>query len=98
MFKQLTRFNEWTIGTRLTLILVIIIGIVLISFTTAIDYNIKQQSERQSTSDISTRTKMVVDMLEIVDTNLRKRLSDSATIIKNNFKGGIELGCVDILF
>ena len=91
MFKQLRHFNEWTIGSRLTLILVTIIGAILIAFTALIDYNIKQQAERQSISDTTSKTKMVVDMLDIVDTNLRKRLADSAAMVKDNFAAGLAL-------
>jgi len=91
MFQKLSRIRAWTIGTKLSLILIVIIGVIFISFTALINYNLKQQSERQATSDVTEKTRLVVDMLTNFDADLRVRTSDFARIFRSNFKSGFEL-------
>ena len=91
MFQKLSRIRAWTIGTKLSLILIIIIGVIFISFTALINYNLKQQSERQATADVTEKTRLVVDMLTNFDADLRIRTNDFARIFRSNFKSGFEL-------
>ena len=91
MFQRLSNIRSWTIGTKLTLMLIVIIGIIFVSFTALISYNLKQQSERQATSDVSEKTKLIVEMLTSFDADLRVRTNDFANVLKSNFKTGFEL-------
>jgi len=91
MFQMLARIRAWTLGTKLSLILILIIGVIFISFTTLINYNLVQQSERQATADVTEKTRLVVDMLTNFDVDLRVRTNDFARIFRSNFKNGFEL-------
>ena len=91
MFQLLSKVRAWTIGTKLTLILVFIFGVIFISFTALINYNLKQQSEHQATADVTEKTRLIVDMLTNFDVDLRVRTNDFARIFRSNFKSAFEL-------
>ncbi len=91
MFPPFLKFSSWSIGSKLTLILITIISLILLSFTSLINYNLKQQTEKQATTDVSDKTQLIVSMLETFDSSLRSRVNDFSGIFKNAFKAGITL-------
>jgi len=91
MLKKIFKFNTWTLGARLTVIIFLITSAVLLSFIAMINYSISQQTYNQAASDMVDETKIIVDMLEVFDQSLRTKIGDNAKIFKNNFKDGITL-------
>jgi methyl-accepting chemotaxis protein-2 (aspartate sensor receptor) len=91
MLKKLFKFNAWTLGARLTVIIFLITSAILLSFIAMINYSIGQQTYSQAAFDMVDKTKIIADILEVFDQNLRNKMSDSAKIFKNNFKNGITL-------
>ncbi|MFZ6693433.1 methyl-accepting chemotaxis protein [Undibacterium sp. SXout20W] len=85
------KYTEWTVGSKLTLIISVVFSFILFSFTSVVNYNLQQQAEAQATSDITNRTQFVVDMLNVFDTDLRNQASDAGKVFKGNFKDGFEL-------
>jgi len=91
MLPKMKKYTEWTVGSKLTLIITVMITVILFSFTSIINYNLKQQAESQAVADITQRTEFVVDMLTLYDVDLRNQTNDIIKIFKGNFKDGVEL-------
>ena len=91
MTIKFKKYTEWTVGSKLTLIVSVVFSLILLTFTTVVNYNLKQQADAQAVTDVTERTQFVVDMLNIFDADLRNQASDALKVFKGNFKDGFEL-------
>ena len=91
MLKKYKKFAEWTVGSKLTLIITVIISLILLSLTAVINYNLTQRAQSQAVADVTDKTQLVVDMLNLFDTDLRDQTSDAIKVFKGEFKGDFEL-------
>ena len=91
MTIKFKKYTEWTVGSKLTLIVSVVFSLILLTFTTVVNYNLKQQADAQAVTDVTERTQFVVDMLNIFDADLRNQASDAFKVFKGNFKDGFEL-------
>src|SRR5450830_744844 len=91
MTIKFKKYTEWTVGSKLTLIVSIVFSLILFTFTSVVNYNLKQQAEAQAVTDVTERTQFVVDMLNIFDADLRNQANDALKVFKGNFKEGFEL-------
>ena len=91
MTIKFKKYTEWTVGSKLTLIVSVVFSLILLTFTSVVNYNLKQQADAQAVTDVTERTQFVVDMLNIFDADLRNQASDALKVFKGNFKDGFEL-------
>ena len=91
MSIRFKKYTEWTVGTKLTFIITVVFSIILFSFTSIVNYNLKQQAEAQAIANVTDRTQFVADMLNLFDADLRNQTSDAIKVFKGNFKDGFAL-------
>lgn len=91
MLKKVIQFQNWSLGARLTVMIFLITSIVLLSLIALINYSTNQQTYEQAASDMVDKTRIIVDMMEVYDQNLRNKIGDNAKIFKDHFKEGITL-------
>ena len=91
MTIKFKKYTEWTVGSKLTLIVSVVFSLILLTFTSVVNYNLKHQADAQAVTDVTERTQFVVDMLNIFDADLRNQASDALKVFKGNFKDGFEL-------
>jgi methyl-accepting chemotaxis protein len=94
MQHRIWHFSSWGIGAKLTLILTLVVGIVLLSAIELMIYNITEQVQKQATVDLTAKTNMVVNMLEIFDKQSRSQVEDYQRVFKSSFKDAFELDTV----
>ncbi|MET3139610.1 methyl-accepting chemotaxis protein [Undibacterium sp. GrIS 1.2] len=91
MLKKFIRIGSWNIGARLALFMFIIVGATLVTLIALINYSTNQQIEQRTALDVTDKTKMVADMLNIFDAGLRSQVSVDAKIFEGSFKGAVGL-------
>jgi len=87
MHTIINKMRNWGIGTKLALAIFLLVGGLYTCFTLAIGYSNTRLMESQTIEGVKTQSKMVVDMIEIVDSTTRNEASRSAKILKDYFYG-----------
>ena len=88
---ELKKFSAWTVGAKTTLLVFLMVSVVLISFISLININIKQRAKDQVTTDLTGKTNMMLNTLNVFDTELRTEVSVLANVFKADFKEQITL-------
>ncbi|MDP3841818.1 MAG: Cache 3/Cache 2 fusion domain-containing protein, partial [Oxalobacteraceae bacterium] len=87
MHTIINNIRNWGIGTKLALAIFLLVGSLYTGFTIAIGYSNTQLMESQTIAAVKTQTRMVVDMIEVVDSTTRNETGRSAKLLKNYFYG-----------
>ncbi|NMM26963.1 MAG: HAMP domain-containing protein, partial [Glaciimonas sp.] len=87
MHAIINNIRNWGIGTKLALVIFLLVGGLYTCFTIAIGYSNTQLMEAQTLAAVKTQSRMVVDMIEVVDNTTRNETGRSAQLLKNHFSG-----------
>ncbi|MGV8893548.1 MAG: Cache 3/Cache 2 fusion domain-containing protein [Burkholderiaceae bacterium] len=88
----INNIRNWGIGTKLALAILMLVGGLYTCFTLAIGYSNKQLMESQTTAALRTQARMVVDMIDVLDSTTRNEVGRSAKLLKNYFYGEFTIG------
>ncbi len=88
----INNIRNWGIGTKLALAILLLVGTLYTCFTLAIGYSNKQLMEAQMTAALKTQARMVVDMIDVLDSTTRNEVVRSAKLLKNYFYGEFTIG------
>ncbi|MET3132039.1 methyl-accepting chemotaxis protein [Oxalobacteraceae bacterium GrIS 1.11] len=91
MLSKLVNFRAWSIGARLTLVTFTIVSGVLLSLMALIDYTSTARAERTATHDVTEKTKMVVEMLDTFDNDLRSEIAVLAKVLLSDVPGAMSI-------
>ena len=91
MSKTKGNSRPFSLGAKLTIVSFLITAVMLITFIAIISYTTTKQAEAQASADVTDKTAMVVQMLDIFDKELRTQIAVYAKILGNNLKQGIVL-------
>ena len=91
MFHTLKHIREWTIGAKITLLVFIVVSMVLLSFIAMINANITKHAKEQAEVEITAKTRILVDMLDVYDNELRTEVKVLTQTLQSSFKDPIEL-------
>ena len=78
--------RNWTIGTKLSLGIFAMVGIVFLIFILTISYSNSKLAEKQAIREVSEQTRILSKTVEIVDRDLHTQVTTFARIFKNNLK------------
>ena len=88
MVKNFFKYSSWTVGSKLTLHISLFFTITLFLFIGVINHNIRDASEKIAISDVAAKTNLIVDMLNLFDTDLRNQTDDEMKVFKGEFPEG----------
>ena len=91
MDKIITTIRNWGVGTKLALTIFLLVGSLYTAFTIAIGYSNTQLMEDQSIAAVKTQTRMIVDMIEVLDSSTRSEAGRAAKSFKNSFNAEFTL-------
>ncbi|MGV8899553.1 MAG: Cache 3/Cache 2 fusion domain-containing protein [Burkholderiaceae bacterium] len=96
MHTIINNIRNWGIGTKLALAILFLVGTLYTGFTLAIGYSNKQLMESQTTAALKTQARMVVDMIDVLDSTTRNEVARSSKLLKNYFYGEFTIGTAAI--
>lgn len=85
MQTTINKMRNWSLGTKLALAIFILIGGLYTCYTIAMGYSNTQLMKNQTLTGVRTQAKMVVDMIEVVDSTARNETGRVAKSLKNYF-------------
>ena len=96
--NQSTSFWQKTsLGTKLVLSNLLLVSFVLAAFITAVTYFVSNTIETRSNAEVAEKTKLVVDLVETADKDLRTRISFMAKAFQDDLKGQFEVDATNTI-
>ncbi len=92
MNKIIISVRNWGVGTKVALTIFLLVGALYTAFTIAIGYSNTQLMEAQSIAAVKTQTRMVVDMIEVLDGATRNEAGRAANMLKSDYPGEFSVG------
>ena len=91
MDKIIATIRNQGVGTKLALTIFLLVGTLYTAFTIAIGYSNTQLMEQQSVAAVKAQTRMIIDMIEVLDSAARGEAGRAAKIFKSSFNAGFTL-------
>jgi methyl-accepting chemotaxis protein len=85
------RWRDLNLGTKLPLSVFLVVGLVFGAFVMAIGYSISRSIEDRANAEVADRVKLVVDLIDASDRDLRNRASALAKAFQSTLKGTFTL-------
>ncbi|HTN67633.1 MAG TPA: Cache 3/Cache 2 fusion domain-containing protein [Burkholderiaceae bacterium] len=85
MHAIINKMRNWGLGTKLALAIFILIGGLYTLYSIAMGYSNTQLMKTQTLAGVRTQARMVVDMIEVVDSTARNETDRFAKSLKNYF-------------
>ncbi len=95
---SIMRFSEWGVGGKLSLGIVTLVGIFIAVLVVTIGYTLGQTIEARANREVGDKTKLMVDLVDATDADLRKRAVGLSKTFAAKLSGGFALsgGTVNI--
>jgi len=91
MFTFPLNWRRMSLGAKLTLSNFLLVATVLTLFVLAISYSVSNTIEARATTELNDKTKILTDLIESSDKDLRIRTASLAKAFQTSFKGTFEL-------
>ena len=91
MITSLFNWRRMSLGAKLTLSNFLLVAAVLAVFVLAISYSVSQTIETRATTEVNEKTRMLTDLIDGSDKDLRVRTSALAKSFQSSLKGTFEL-------
>jgi methyl-accepting chemotaxis protein len=83
--------RDWSLGTKLSLSVFLVFCLVFAAFVAAIGYSMSQMVEERASTEVADKTKLIVDLVDASDKDLRIRSAALAKAFQATLKGQFEL-------
>ena len=77
--------SEWGIGAKMAASSFALVSAVFTVFVLLIGYSSSRQAQDEALREVSDKTRMLADTIEIIDADLRKQVNTSARLLKSQF-------------
>ena len=84
-------WRHMRLGTKLPLSVFLVVGLVFAAFVAAIGYSISRSVEERANAEVADKIKLVADLIDASDKDLRSRASALAKAFQSTLKGTFEL-------
>ena len=84
-------WRDWSIGTKVSLCTFALVSVVFLSFVLLVGYAMSRQSEDDALREVSEKTRMLADTVEIVDADLRKQVGTYSRLLATRYADGFVL-------
>ena len=91
MTSPFNAIRHWSIGAKLTLATFAMVSALFLAFVLIVGYSNSELSKDQAVREVSDKTRLLADAVEIVDRDLRTQVSTFAKIFRSNFMEGFSV-------
>ncbi|HYD60255.1 MAG TPA: Cache 3/Cache 2 fusion domain-containing protein [Noviherbaspirillum sp.] len=77
--------REWGIGAKVSASTFALVSAVFVVFVLLVGYASSRQAKDEALREVSDKTRMLADTIEIIDADLRKQVNTSARLLKSQF-------------
>jgi len=88
---EMLSLRNLSLGKKLPLIVFVVVGLVFAGFVLAISLALMKNIEQLATEDVAEETKLIVELIDASDKDLRLRAGALAKAFQSNLKGQFEL-------
>lgn len=83
MHELFSRIRHWNIGTRLTLLIFLMVTVLLVTFMTLINHAAVKIAEDRGTEDVQANTRIIIQMLNTFDRTLQGEIKSLSGTFKD---------------
>ena len=83
--------RNWSIGTKVSAMAFAIVGLMFFAFVTLASIWATRLAQSEAVREVSDKTRMLADTVELVDTDLRKQVATFGAVFKSEFAGEFRL-------
>jgi len=83
--------RNWNIGTKVSATAFAIVGVMFFAFVTLASIWATRLAQSEAEREVSDKTRMLADTVELVDTDLRKQVATFGAVFKSEFAGEFRL-------
>ena len=91
-----SNLRKWSIGAKLSATIFALVGILFLVFSFLTSYFSSRQAEDEALKQVEGKTKMIVDMIDIFDSNLRVNVATFAKLLRSNFKENFSVDAAQV--
>ncbi|MBY0240964.1 MAG: Cache 3/Cache 2 fusion domain-containing protein [Burkholderiaceae bacterium] len=91
MLHKLLNFRAWSLGAKLAMFTFLVMSVTLITLLQLVSYTMNQRATRMAMDDMREKTRLVVELLESFDQQLRSEANMLAGIIRSDMPGPLVL-------
>lgn len=91
-----SNLRTWSIGAKLSATIFALVGILFLVFSFLTSYFSSRQAEDEALKQVEGKTKMIVDMIDIFDSNLRVNVATFAKLLRSNFKENFSVDAAQV--
>src|SRR5450830_1965663 len=84
-------WRNLSLGTKLPVIVFLVVSFVFAAFVAAIGYSISNMVEERANTEVTEKTKLIVDLMDAFDKDRRDRAANLAKSFQAAMKGTFEL-------
>ena len=88
---QVFSWRDMSLGAKLPLSVFVVVGVVFAAFVAAIAYSVSGLIEARANTEVTEKTRLIVELVDAFDKDRRNRASELAKTFLNNMPGGFEL-------